>query len=173
MNKTDKQAFEDWFEAGTASGDGVEKMDALKGWEAALEFRDAQAAQGEPVPWADIVSAIRAVTKEASRRGEMFPQESKAHSEDRAASRRVCELIKWYATCGGSVAEELDGWPKRYTTPQPAPDVQDLIQAASEALKALEWADNALVEGQPIQINTQQAIAALQATLAKHGGCDA
>lgn len=101
-----------------------------------LDEREAQPAvvQQEPVPWEDIVSAVKTVVAEASRRGEMFPQESDKQAEDRAASRRVCELIKWYATCGGSVAEKLEGWPKRYAQPAQAV-VQQLIKALENCCK--------------------------------------
>ena len=36
-----------------------------------------------------------------------------------------------------------------------------------QALEALEWADNAMYEGTPIQVNTQKAITALRAALAE------
>jgi len=42
-----------------------------------------------------------------------------------------------------------------------------LRDAAQQALEALEWADNAMYEGTPIQANTQKAITALRAALAE------
>ena len=39
--------------------------------------------------------------------------------------------------------------------------------AMEQALEALEWADNAMYEGTPIQVNTQKAITALRAALAE------
>ena len=42
-----------------------------------------------------------------------------------------------------------------------------LHEAAQQALEALEWADNAMYEGEPIQVNTQKAITALRAALAE------
>ena len=42
-----------------------------------------------------------------------------------------------------------------------------LRDAAQQALEALEWADNAMYEGTPIQVNTQKAITALRAALAE------
>ena len=40
-----------------------------------------------------------------------------------------------------------------------------LREAAQQALEALEWADNAMYEGEPIQMNTQNAITALRERL--------
>lgn len=48
---------------------------------------------------------------------------------------------------------------------QPAVNDQ-LLAALRFGLKALEWADNGMVEGQPIQKNTQQAIILIQAAIA-------
>jgi len=42
-----------------------------------------------------------------------------------------------------------------------------LRDAAQQALEALEWADNAMYEGTPIQANTQKAITALRTALAE------
>ncbi len=42
-----------------------------------------------------------------------------------------------------------------------------LRDAAQQALEALEWADDAMYEGAPIQVNTQKAITALRAALAE------
>lgn len=42
----------------------------------------------------------------------MFPQTSDEQAEDRAAVRRVAEMVEWYATKGGAVAEQLRTWPK-------------------------------------------------------------
>ena len=77
--------------------------------------------EGQPIAWQSIVAAIMAVQKEASRRGEMFPQTSDEDSDDRAATRRVCKMIQWYATDGGSVAEKLRDWPKCPTAQAPKP----------------------------------------------------
>lgn len=65
-----------------------------------------------PIPWRAIAQAIQAVDTEAARRGEMFPQSADEQREDRAAVRRVVEMLEWYATCGGAVAERLPSWPQ-------------------------------------------------------------
>lgn len=69
-------------------------------------------APAEPVPWRSIVAAIQAVDVEARRRGSMFPQTADEQDKDRAAVRRVAEMVEWYATKGGAVAEKLPGWPR-------------------------------------------------------------
>lgn len=35
-----------------------------------------------------------------------------AQLEDRTAVNRVAEMVDWYATKGGAVAEKLPDWPK-------------------------------------------------------------
>lgn len=65
-----------------------------------------------PIAWRTVVAAIRAVDGEASRRGKMFPQTSDEQEDDRKAVRRVAEMIEWYATSGGAVAEKLVDWPR-------------------------------------------------------------
>jgi len=68
--------------------------------------------EAAPIGWQLIVQAINAVDKEAARRGEMYPQTDDEQRIDRKAVRRVIEMIEWYATKGGAVAERLDTWPK-------------------------------------------------------------
>lgn len=70
-----------------------------------------------PVPWQSVVKAIQAVDDEARRRGEMFPQCAEEHREDRRASFRVWQMIEWYATKGGAVAEKLRDWPRIAAAP--------------------------------------------------------
>lgn len=73
--------------------------------------QDKLVAAQEPIAWKDVVSAINAVAKEAASRGGMFPQEASEQREDSEAAKRVCGMIEWYATCGGSVAMRLPDWP--------------------------------------------------------------
>jgi hypothetical protein len=73
----------------------------------------------EAISWKDVVKAILAVDKEASRRGEMFPQTSDEQTDDRRAVRRVINMLDFYANHGGSVAEKLSDWPKIHAAPTP------------------------------------------------------
>lgn len=73
-----------------------------------------------PIGWRDVVQAIHAVDEEAARRGEMFPQTADEQRADRAAVRRVVQMVEWYATRGGAVAEKLASWPSSgSSTPNP------------------------------------------------------
>ena len=95
---------------------------------------------GKPIPWQSVVAAIHAVQTEAARRGEMYPQTRDEQNEDKLAARRTAEMIEWYATKGGSVAEQLDSWPK-------SPEVPVDAAKDTERLNRLdEWASEGVVE---------------------------
>lgn len=101
-------------------------------------FIDAHSAPVQPepvaVPWKSVVAAIIAVHDEARRRGSMFPQTSDERADDRAAVHRVNEMIEWYATNGGCVAERLDAWPKLASPPPAQPPQNPWRDAIDEAL---------------------------------------
>ncbi|MGB5807790.1 hypothetical protein [Castellaniella sp.] len=69
-----------------------------------------------PIPWQDVRRAIVAVHAESKRRGDMYPQTSEDRADDRKAVHRVVDMIEWYTTKGGAVAENLPDWPT-YTAP--------------------------------------------------------
>jgi hypothetical protein len=118
-NSAERERFEDWFKK--PHGLPLTSTTARVMWEAwqarAALSVCADGGKGEAVAWRDVVKAIRAVDSEAARRGEMYPQTRDDQRDDRVATRRVCEMIEWYATKGGAVAESLDDWPK-LTAPQ-------------------------------------------------------
>ncbi|VWB97332.1 hypothetical protein [Burkholderia lata] len=92
----------------------------------AFDGYPAEQHEAAPIGWQLIVQAINAVDKEAARRGEMYPQTDDEQRMDRKAVRRVIEMIEWYATQGGAVAERLDAWPKTAASiAQPEPPVAD------------------------------------------------
>ena len=114
-----------------AGMDGAEAFELIgrhaDNWDDARELMNAwlranRGAQGDPVAWQDIVSALKAVDAEAWERGRMFPQHSDEQDADRAAIRRACELVEWYSTKGGSVAMHLPLWPKH---PAPAQTITE------------------------------------------------
>jgi hypothetical protein len=73
-----------------------------------------------PVPWEDVIRAIRAVDVESARRGEMWPQTRDEQREDRRAMDRVCETIRFYATNARAGVEMFDGWPSTIAAPTPS-----------------------------------------------------
>lgn len=106
-----KSQFDLWerqFKIRYGMGSGYEKDWIV--WQAA--FSCIQMAHDLPIPYQSVLQAIQAIDDEASRRGEMFPQTADEQREDRSASRRVIEMIKWYALHGGMVAHKLKDWPK-------------------------------------------------------------
>lgn len=107
---------------------------------------------GEPVPWQSVVSAIRAVGSEAYQRGSMFPQAVDEHREDRAAVRRVAEMIEWYATNGGAVAESLKDWPKVPTHP-PSPSA--LAEVPKGLIAALRWQRQIDADGMEVGVSRE------------------
>lgn len=62
-----------------------------------------------PLTTSMVIQAIRAVDNEAARRGEMYPQTYDEQREDRAAVRRVTEMLEWYDRNTG--CNNVDGWP--------------------------------------------------------------
>lgn len=128
-----------WYCAAPAGGSCAKPFDDVPCRRQAAPA--AAPAPAEPVPWRSIVAAIRAVDVEARRRGEMFPQTSDEQAEDRAAVRRVAEMVEWYATKGGAVAEKLPGWPRlAATTPQVAAPAGRQELAEEVRRLAREWA---------------------------------
>lgn len=75
------------------------------------EIANQEPPQTVPVPWEYIVKAINAVGDEAQERGRLYPQNSDEQMGDRRAIRRICGMIEWYATEGGSCAMKLPDWP--------------------------------------------------------------
>lgn len=58
---------------------------------------EAAAAQGvQPATWRVIAAEILTVVDELARRGEMFPQNADYHRENKAAFRRVAEVLEWF-----------------------------------------------------------------------------
>lgn len=57
----------------------------------------------------DVIRAISAVQKEASKRGEMYPQTSDEQRDDRKAVMRVIEMLEWYEKNTGCA--NIKGWP--------------------------------------------------------------
>lgn len=117
----------------------IDKRDCQHGLADSSNSTEQEINSMEPVaiPWKDLVSGIWAVGEEASRRGEMYPQTSGEQREDRSAVRRVAELVEWYATSGGSVAESLPNWPKAHTAEQLATLQAKLLRVEESAANRL------------------------------------
>ncbi|MFD1557040.1 hypothetical protein ACFSHT_15675 [Paraburkholderia silviterrae] len=90
---------------------------------AALPTDAAQARTGR-LPWQSVIDAIYAVDTESSRRGEMFPQTGDEQRDDRHAVKRVCEMIRWYATKSAAGIESFIGWPTIAAPVAPAATIQ-------------------------------------------------
>lgn len=62
-----------------------------------------------PLRTHDVILAILAVDRESAERGRMFPQDIDLHKADRAAVRRVVEMIQWYDQ--NIDCRTIEGWP--------------------------------------------------------------
>lgn len=62
-----------------------------------------------PLTVPTVVQAIQSIGDEAARRGEMYPQTADEQRKDKAAVRRVIEMLEWYDKNTG--CHRIDGWP--------------------------------------------------------------
>lgn len=140
--------------------------------------------QYTPVPWQSVVQAVFAVAAEASRRGEMFPQTADEQREDRRAVTRVAEMVEWYATRGGAVAEKLENWPRAAVPAVPAvpavaaqasaePTATELALIEKAVLRVgikslLNYGAGSLVYSEGVEGVTQQDLVAYTREIALH-----
>jgi hypothetical protein len=72
---------------------------------------------------ADVIAAIRAMGAEAARRGQMYPQESHLHEQDRKAERNVIDSLEFYERNTGCA--KLNGWPTAPVATIKPPPIED------------------------------------------------